>query len=312
MGHRLFRSMAASARQIVNESAQRAATGRKVLKTLIATTQQTLMFLGAATFVVVVIFMLKPGFASQILIKSPFAQQHAAPQRVHISQLENWVETTASPATPSEDERRGMSANQQQKQWVSSWISKRYRVASEATDMLVSAAYMTAMEIKLDPLLILAVMAIESRFNPFAESPMGAQGLMQVMSKIHHDKFQNLGGIEAALDPVANIKVGSMILKEYVMRGGSVEQGLKSYVGAAAMESDSGYGAKVLAEYRKLKDVASGKKVPTSTTASASTAKKRSTPTMNAKETEEQYTEATDIPHEARNDKDVKKASVQL
>lgn len=312
MGHRLFRFMAASARQIVSESAQRAATGRKVLKTLIATTQQTLMFLGATTFVVVVIFMLKPGFASQILIKSPFAQQHTAPQRVHISQLENWVETAASTATPSEDGQKWISANQQQKQWVSSWISKRYRVASEATDMLVSAAYMTATEIKLDPLLILAVMAIESRFNPFAESPMGAQGLMQVMSKIHHDKFQNLGGVEAALDPVANIKVGSMILKEYVMRGGSVEQGLKSYVGAGAMENDSGYGAKVLAEYRKLKDVASGKKVPISATASASAAKKRSAPTMNAKETEEQYTEAEDIPHEAKNDKDVKKVSVQL
>src|SRR5450830_1072000 len=82
------------------------------------------------------------------------------------------------------------------------------------TDMLVSAAYLTAREIKLDPLLILAVMAIESRFNPFAESPMGAQGLMQVMSKVHHDKFQELGGVKAALNPVANIKVGSLILKE--------------------------------------------------------------------------------------------------
>jgi soluble lytic murein transglycosylase-like protein len=104
-------------------------------------------------------------------------------------------------------------------------------------------------------------MAIESRFNPFAESPVGAQGLMQVMSKVHRDKFEDHGGMKAALDPVANIRVGSLILKEYVTRGGSVEAGLKLYVGAGAFDTDFGYGNKVLAEYQRLKEVAKGKKV---------------------------------------------------
>ena len=153
--------------------------------------------------------------------------------------------------------------NSKQQQWVTSWLSKRYRVASDAANMLVSTAYMTAHEVKLDPLLILAVMAIESGLNPFAESSMGAKGLMQVMAKVHHDKFEKVGGQEAALNPVANIKVGAMILKDYVKRTGSVEGGLKTYVGAANLETDSGYGAKVLAEYRKLKQVAKGHKVPT-------------------------------------------------
>ena len=161
------------------------------------------------------------------------------------------------------------SAGDQQRQWVTNWISKRYRVAADATDMLVSAAYSTSNEIKLDPLLILAVVAIESGFNPFAESAVGAQGLMQVMSKIHQEKFQSLGGIKAALNPVANIKVGSSILKGYVARGGSVEAGLKMYVGAAAFDNDAGYGSKVLAEYRRLKEVAAGKSVPTMTTSVA-------------------------------------------
>ena len=148
-----------------------------------------------------------------------------------------------------------------QQELVTNWLAKKYRVASEATDMLVSAAYSTAHEIKLDPLLILSVMAIESGFNPFAESPVGAQGLMQVMSKVHHEKFQHLGGLKAALNPLANIKVGSLILKDYVNRGGSVEAGLKLYVGAAAFDNDSGYGSKVLAEYHRLQDVAVGKTV---------------------------------------------------
>lgn len=171
------------------------------------------------------------------------------------------------------DDRRGnapsgnasfkkFAGEQKQQQWVTSWISKRYRVAADATDMLVSAAYATSTEIKLDPLLILAVVAIESGFNPFAESAVGAQGLMQVMAKIHQDKFQSFGGIKEALNPVANIKVGSSILKDYVARGGSVEAGLKMYVGAAAFDSDAGYGSRVLAEYRRLKEVAAGKSVP--------------------------------------------------
>jgi hypothetical protein len=153
--------------------------------------------------------------------------------------------------------------NSKQQQWVTSWLSKRYRVASDAANMLVSTAYVTAHEVKLDPLLILAVMAIESGLNPFAESAMGAKGLMQVMAKVHHDKFEQVGGQQAALNPVANIKVGALILKDYVKRTGSVEGGLKTYVGAADMESDSGYGAKVLAEYKRLKQVARGQKVPT-------------------------------------------------
>jgi len=88
---------------------------------------------------------------------------------------------------------------------------------------------------------------------------------MQVMSKIHHAKFQDMGGTQAALNPVANIRVGAQILKEYVSRGGSVEAGLKTYVGAAAFETDQGYGSKVLAEYKRLKMVADGKRVPTFT-----------------------------------------------
>ena len=168
--------------------------------------------------------------------------------------------STAEPVLTPEE--KALVGTKKQQEAVTNWLAKRYRVAGDATNMLVSTAYLTAREIKIDPLLILAVMAIESGLNPFAESPMGAQGLMQVMSKVHTDKFEELGGVQAALNPVANIRVGALILKDYVSRGGSVEAGLKYYVGAAAFETDDGYGYKVMAEYNRLKQVSSGKKVP--------------------------------------------------
>ncbi len=181
----------------------------------------------------------------------------------------NAVEHAASiPAT------EGKEVASKEQKFVTNWLAKRYRVAGDAANMLVGATYRTAREVKIDPLLVLAVMAIESGFNPFAESPVGAQGLMQVMSKVHHEKFQPLGGVKAALNPVANIKVGATILKEYVSRGGSVESGLKMYVGAAAFENDAGYGYKVLAEYKRLKDVASGKSVPWTSSNAATVAAK--------------------------------------
>jgi len=165
------------------------------------------------------------------------------------------IETTHLRATQA-------APSSKQQQYVTNWLSKRYRVAGDAANMLVSTAYLTAHELKLDPLLILAVMAIESGLNPFAESPMGAKGLMQVMAKVHHDKFEEVGGPQAALNPVANIRVGALILKDYVKRTGSVEGGLKTYVGAGNLDSDSGYGAKVLNEFKLLKQVSKGQNVP--------------------------------------------------
>jgi soluble lytic murein transglycosylase-like protein len=90
---------------------------------------------------------------------------------------------------------------------------------------------------------------------------VGAQGLMQVMSKVHSDKFQYFGGQSAALEPVANIKVGALVLKDCIARGGSLPGGLRLYVGSTSPD-DGGYGAKVMAERGRLRDVARGRKVP--------------------------------------------------
>jgi soluble lytic murein transglycosylase-like protein len=146
-----------------------------------------------------------------------------------------------------------------QQRHVTQYLARRYRVADEAVRMLVAAAYEAGQEKQLDPLLILAVMAVESSMNPFAQSSMGAQGLMQVMTRVHTDKFQPHGGDQAALDPIANIKVGSAILQDLVRRGGSVERGLQLYVGAGNLEDDGGYAARVLGERARIAMAATGK-----------------------------------------------------
>ena len=147
---------------------------------------------------------------------------------------------------------------------VAYWLSKKYRVAPEPLSALVAEAYSIGKRTKLDPTLILAIMAIESGFNPFAQSPVGAQGLMQVMTQIHRDKYDGFGGKLAAFDPVTNLRVGVKVLQECIARAGSIEGGLKFYVGAANLEHDDGYGAKVLAEYNRLQMVATGRVVPLS------------------------------------------------
>jgi hypothetical protein len=152
---------------------------------------------------------------------------------------------------------------------VAQWLSRKYSVAPEPISALVSEAYDLGGKARLDPTLILAVMAIESGFNPFAQSHVGAQGLMQVMTRVHSDKYQSFGGKFAAFDPLTNLRVGVKVLQDCIRTAGSIEGGLKFYVGAANNEVDNGYTAKVMAEYGRLQQVALGKSVPTLSPATA-------------------------------------------
>jgi hypothetical protein len=144
---------------------------------------------------------------------------------------------------------------------VAHWLSRRYRVAPEPISRLVKESWSVGERAGIDPTLILAIMAVESSFNPFAQSSVGAQGLMQVMTKVHDDKYEAFGGNLAAFDPVSNLRVGVQVLKECIARAGSLEAGLRFYVGAANLSDDGGYAGKVLAEQGHLKLVASGKAV---------------------------------------------------
>lgn len=146
---------------------------------------------------------------------------------------------------------------------VAQWISRRYKVAPEPIARLVQEAWHVGQRAAIEPTLILAIMAVESSFNPFAQSPVGAQGLMQVMTRVHDEKYEAFGGTHAAFDPVSNLRVGVQVLKECIARAGSLHEGLRHYVGAAAQDNDGGYAARVLGEQAHLLAVAKGERVPT-------------------------------------------------
>jgi Transglycosylase SLT domain len=176
-------------------------------------------------------------------------------EEVAVADLDASDRAAAATATDPADLPKQQSA-------VAYWLSKKYKVAPEPLSALVAEAYALGAKAKLDPTLILAIMAIESGFNPFAQSPVGAQGLMQVMTKIHSDKYEDFGGKLAAFDPITNLRVGVKVLQGCIAQAGSVEGGLKFYVGAGNMASDGGYANKVVAEYTRLYQIAYGKAAP--------------------------------------------------
>ncbi len=146
---------------------------------------------------------------------------------------------------------------------VAQWLARKYKVAPEPLAALVAEAYAVSKKSKLEPHLILAVMAIESNFHPFVQSQAGAQGLMQVMTGIHAKRYDAYGGKLAAFDPITNLRVGVGVLVDAIkLKGGSLEEGLKFYLGGDAVIDDGGYVAKVLAEQARLDQVAAGVNVP--------------------------------------------------
>lgn len=181
---------------------------------------------------------------------APMVQAESAPVLDAVRPASMAADTLAM-ADESPDARLG---NASEHKRIATYLARRYKVAADATHGIVSAAYLIGRDMGLDPYLLLAVIAIESRMNPYAESGMGAQGLMQIIPKYHLDKFEELGGADAVLNPVANIRVGARILKEYFQKFGGVEAGLKAYSGAT--DDDFGYAAKIMAERDRIRAAA--------------------------------------------------------
>jgi soluble lytic murein transglycosylase-like protein len=244
---------------------------RAVRRAALRLTHNSLSMVGLATIGAVAVFATHPQFLPQIPDSIKALVLPAAPTAIaatvpadaiaaaivapggEASRILGLNESDATKLAVSNDQSssdRIVPAPRERKEAIS-YLSKKYRVNGDAIGILVDAAYSTGRELNLDPLLLLSVMAVESGFNPFAESTAGASGLMQLMSKVHADKLADFGGANIALNPVVNLRVGAVVLKDCIRRGGSVADGLRLYVGAGTGD-DAGYGARVLQEKDKL------------------------------------------------------------
>ena len=259
--------------------------GHKVAHGFLALTHNGFALLGLAVAISALILISRPDL--RLAGESQLRQWLDARQPV-MAEAEVAVEDVGTAMVAASD--RATAANPKslpkEQAAVAYWLSKKYRVAPEPLAALVSEAYAQGKANKLDPMLILAIMAIESSFNPFAQSSVGAQGLMQVMTSVHTDKYESFGGQHAAFDPVTNLKVGVKVLKDCIARAGSIEGGLRYYVGAANLPSDGGYAAKVLAEHQRMR-AAVGLRGDSLLTAKADTPaqKVKANPSTHAKDT---------------------------
>jgi soluble lytic murein transglycosylase-like protein len=135
---------------------------------------------------------------------------------------------------------------------VTHWLSRKYRVSAEPLAALVTEAWTVSENSQVPPTLILAVIAVESNFNPFAQRSESNRGLMQVDSLSQQDTLSRFGGPLSVFDPLTNLRVGSRVLQGFIQETGSIENGVRAYAQTSPQAADASYTERVLAEYKLL------------------------------------------------------------
>ena len=200
-----------------------------------------------------VLFLSCITFFGSINVKPAFGVQHFSDRFAYSGYLAE-IATQEQEKRQAEEKTKDL---ERTKKTLSGWLASRYkRIPRSTIENVVDISYKVGKEESLDPVLILAIIELESAFHVNIQSNRGAQGLMQVMTSVHASRFKKYGGVKFAFDPEVNIRVGVEILKFYIKRGGSLQAGLKSYVGAAALSSDGGYSSNISKKYRRLQSVA--------------------------------------------------------
>lgn len=125
------------------------------------------------------------------------------------------------------------------------WCNSDAAVRAGDRLLFLSLVRETAAEYRLPPDLVLAVIMVESSFNPGARSAAGAVGLMQVMPVTAREIAGELGYRAAEIDlrdPATNIRFGCHYLAALIRRCGSLERALLAYNGGPATLDELGAG----------------------------------------------------------------------
>lgn len=158
---------------------------------------------------------------------------------------------------------------------VAQWLSRKYKVSPEPVAALVSEAWAIGQRSQIAPTLILAVMAIESRFNPFASGAQGGMGLMQIEPEVHSSALTPFGGRLAAFDPLTNLRVGARHLQSLIQQSLTIEDALRLYAADSGQVNDDQYIDRVLSEQKQLDKISSGLKTTSALAMNAGMSKGR-------------------------------------
>ena len=123
-------------------------------------------------------------------------------------------------------------------------LREQCRVAPMESLKIARAVLTEADRHAISPVLLLAVMSVESGFDRYAVSIAGARGLMQVLPAAHP---RLIAGTDLS-DPASNVRIGSTILRSYLDEsGGDLDAALLRYSGGGR-----GYARRVVLRMRRF------------------------------------------------------------
>jgi Transglycosylase SLT domain len=205
-------------------------------------TRHGMAALGMAVIAVVILFVARPELqtaANEYLLGWIQSQQSDGPV------------STAGPGASRSTAVATQALTPEQRS-VSQWLSRKYRISAEPMAALVTEAWSVGELSQVPPTLILAVIAVESNFNPFAQRSDNNRGLMQIDSQSQQDTLSRFGGPLSVFDPLTNLRVGSRVLQSFIQQTGSIEDGLRAYAQTSPQAADSTYTERVLSEHKQL------------------------------------------------------------
>jgi len=120
--------------------------------------------------------------------------------------------------------------------------TKARRLDAETRAVVLRAVFQAAESHALDPQLLLAVMHVESGFNPRARGPAGALGLMQVMPSSGRLMARELDipwhGPATLYEPKINVQIGAAYLARMHKQFEDMELSLAAYnMGPGALQA---------------------------------------------------------------------------